>query len=544
MSNNNIDDNFYLYLSNYELGNYELPDIHYFNTFYNSINNLFKVKKGEDIEYDDNIKKLLESAPKEISSNKKYADTIAVIRYLLEISKSCFYNLGIIKYCNEAIDYCDMLIEESIEESNNNYFYYIKGAVQYIIFSYDINNTEMEKEAFKNMKKYFEYNIFNISESNNILRIYYQHNESYNYKFYMEKGENFIKENDYKNALECFSNSLYILDSDNVKYDIYYNLAVCFCEIGNYKNGINIFEYILNISYKPDLVYNIIKYKFKEYNENVCSKEDILKYFNDFESKIPDIKFIIDYYTAKIEYDENKIIDCIENIIGYDNDDIIRFMYNANIDIIISLYNDFIYTLSNMYDNIEIKKYFYISLIYYLLSEQTKDVSFKNKGLEYYEKLFNKTNGEILHRYYKHDMNIRGEINFIITSMEHDYFKMMLDKKFKEKLYNEIISIYNNNIYRRNNIINVYAFKSYYELGEYAKSIQVIINDKIKNAYSYLSYIKLENFAEAYKISRNIDKEAFNDEYFIEKLKDIYKRGTYEQKSRVEKFCSNRNIEL
>ena len=540
----------YLYLSNYELGNYELSDIHYFNTFDNSINNLFKVKKGEDIEYDNNIKKLLESAPKEISSNKKYADTIAVICYLLEISRSCFYKLGIIKYSNEAIDYCDMLIEES----NNNYFYYIKGSVQYIIFSYDINNTEMEKEAFKNMRKYFEYNIFNIFESNKILRIWHKYG-SYNYKFYMEKGENFIKENDYQNALECFYSSLYILDSDNVKYDIYYNLAVCFCEIGNYKNGINIFEYILNF-YKnnigdyylienTDLVYNIIKYKFKEYNENVCSKEDILKYFNDFESKIPNFKFIIDYYTAKIEYDENKIIDCIENIIGYDNDDIRRFMYSANIDIIISLYNDFIDTLSNMSDNIQIKKYSYISLVYYLLSNKTEDVSYKNKGLEYYEKLFNKTNGEILHRYYRDDLNIIGEVTIIMDSMECDYFKMMLDKKFKEKLYNEIISIYNN---RRihNDIINIYAFKSYYELGEYAKSISVINeirdtflnynNGKIKNAYSYLSYIKLENFAEAYKISRDIDKKAFNDEYFIEKLNDIIKNGTDEQKTISEQF--------
>ena len=71
-----------------------------------------------------------------------------------------------------------------------------------------------------------------------------------------------------------------------------------------------------------------------------------------------------------------------------------------------------------------------------------------------------------------------------------------------------------------------------------------IIKMNNNNAYLYLSYIKLEKFAEAYKISRDIDKEAFNDEYLIEKLRDIYKRGTYEQKSRVEKFCSNRNIEL
>ncbi|WP_181292152.1 tetratricopeptide repeat protein, partial [Brachyspira hampsonii] len=511
-------------------------DFDYYSALYSFINNDYETSEDNSDMYHYYLQEVF-SKKDEI----KFYFNNSSFSYILEKDIhyiSSFYN----KYgmLNKTLEFYKNIIECFNQNKDTyNFLYIFIAVIQLSLYEYT-DDYEYIKEAAANIE-YYQKNS-NHAQYNN----FFKNICLYDYSIYKLIGENNLKNSDYEKALNYFIISRYICLENNrfdtFAYNITFNIAVCLCKLEKFDEGIGYLEeYIdkkreyyfydnLDINEELCKLY-IIMYKYKKYlkYKNDYIKNDIFnsikKYGNRFD-------YLLKYFESKFEKNDKGIY--YRNYLHSIFNSVIEEREKINDDV-----NDYI--LYDIYDEImndnndlyNAEKLNILSDMAYSLYKINNDENYKEDSLKYFKQILDSN-------------NIRSS-KLRASDIQMEYCFNIINEKFNSKLYNEVINFISsiNNIFYidedKKNIINSFILKSYYELGDYDKIIKMNNN----NAYLYLSYIKLENFTEAYKISRDIDKEAFNnDEYFIEKLKDIYKRGTYEQKSRVEKFCGNRNIEL
>ncbi|MEI0490485.1 tetratricopeptide repeat protein [Brachyspira pulli] len=509
-------------------------DFDYYSALYNFINNDYETSENHSEMYHHHLHVL--SKIEEIKLDPLLFSYELQQRIHSIHSISSFYN----KYgmLNKTLEFYKNIIEYFNQNKDTyNFLYIFIAAIQLSLYEYT-DDYEYIKEALKNIEYY---------QKNCEIRVHNDFFEKiclYDYSIYKLIGENYLKKSNYEKALNYFLIERYIYSIWNYGYYNNFNIAVCLCELEKFDEGIKYFEqYINQLQYSS--YYNnddddwnvnnelcelyIIKYKYKKYlkYKNDDIKNDIFNSINKYKVYGNRFYYLSMYFKLKFEKND-------KNIFYYNNlysifDSVIEDREKINDDvndyILYDIYNDLINDDDIANDNNKLNR---LSNMAYSLYKINNDENYKEASLKYFKQILDSD-------------DIRFS-KLTASDIQIEYCINIIKEKFNSKLYNEVINfiLTIDQIFYINNIINLFILKSYYELGEYDKIIKMNNN----NAYLYLSYIKLEKFAEAYKISRDIDKEAFNDEYLIEKLRDIYKRGTYEQKSRVEKFCSNRNIEL
>ncbi|MEI0539931.1 tetratricopeptide repeat protein [Brachyspira pulli] len=510
-------------------------DFDYYSALYNFINNDYETSENHSEMYHHYLHVL--SKIEEIKFNF-YKDS-GLFSYELERYihyTSYFYN----KYAmlDKTLEFYKNIIEYFNQNKDTyNFLYIFIAAIQLSLYEYT-DDYEYIKEALKNIEYY---------QKNCEIRVHNDLFEKiclYDYSIYKLIGENYLKKSNYEKALNYFLIERYIYSIWNYGYYNNFNIAVCLCELEKFDEGIKYFEqYINQLQYSS--YYNnddddwnvnnelcelyIIKYKYKKYlkYKNDDIKNDIFNSINKYKVYVNRFYYLSMYFKLKFEKNDKNIFyySDLYSIFNSVIEDREKINDDVNDYILYDIYNDLINDDDIANDNNKLNR---LSNMAYSLYKINNDENYKEASLKYFKQILDSN-------------NIRFS-KLTASDIQIEYCLNIIKEKFNSKLYNEVINfiLTIDQIFYINNIINLFILKSYYELGEYDKIIKMNNN----NAYLYLSYIKLEKFAEAYKISRDIDKEAFNDEYLIEKLRDIYKRGTYEQKSRVEKFCSNRNIEL
>ncbi|MEI0671143.1 tetratricopeptide repeat protein, partial [Brachyspira pulli] len=509
-------------------------DFDYYSALYNFINNDYETSENHSEMYHHHLHVL--SKIEEIKLDPLLFSYELQQRIHSIHSISSFYN----KYgmLNKTLEFYKNIIEYFNQNKDTyNFLYIFIAAIQLSLYEYT-DDYEYIKEALKNIEYY---------QKNCEIQVHNDFFEKiclYDYSIYKLIGENYLKKSNYEKALNYFLIERYIYSIWNYGYYNNFNIAVCLCELEKFDEGIKYFEQYIdqrqyasyyNDNYDDWNINNelcelyIIKYKYKKYlkYQNDDIKNDIFNSINKYKVYGNRFYYLSMYFKLKFEKNDKNIY--------YPND--LYSIFNSVIEerekinddvndyILYDIYNDLINDDDIANDNNKLNR---LSNMAYSLYKINNDENYKEASLKYFKQILDSD-------------DIRFS-KLTASDIQIEYCINIIKEKFNSKLYNEVINfiLTIDQIFYINNIINLFILKSYYELGEYDKIIKMNNN----NAYLYLSYIKLEKFAEAYKISRDIDKEAFNDEYLIEKLRDIYKRGTYEQKSRVEKFCSNRNIEL
>ena len=99
---------------------------------------------------------------------------------------------------------------------------------------------------------------------------------------YVDLAESYVGEGNYAQAIKALDKALFVAETDDEKYIVYYNLAVSYYYIGHYEMALDYVKYAEEISSKDEL--NVLKAEIflKQHKDNEAIKE-----YSDLLSKYP-----------------------------------------------------------------------------------------------------------------------------------------------------------------------------------------------------------------------------------------------------------------